>query len=102
MTRVTRLGPNVSPRTEGRLIDRTERLIRMYDEEPKDFAFWDSGDAESYAAEMADLLEQWTEAYRASLARHPAARQNTDEIFTPSLPSIEDWRRWRHERGDQT
>jgi hypothetical protein len=61
-------------RTHGRLIDRIERIVQMFDGETKDYAFGDGGDATSYAAEMADLLEQWAKAQRASIALHPGNR----------------------------
>jgi hypothetical protein len=99
MTKIGRLGIDTTPRTHGTLIERTEAIIRMFDNEDKTFAFGDSGDAEMYAAEMADLLEQWAEAHQASIARHPS-NQETDEISTPSLPSIERQRRQRHRQGD--
>jgi hypothetical protein len=59
--------------TTGSLINRSEEIIAKYDAENKGYAFGDSGDAESYAAEMADILEKWAKAYRASRARRPSA-----------------------------
>jgi hypothetical protein len=99
-----------SPRTHGTLIERTENIVQMFDGEPKDYAFNDSGDAEMYATEMADLLEQWANAARASMARHPANRpqhHSPDEhspiehAYTPELPSIQDWARWRNEKRNK-
>jgi len=104
-----RLGNNEA-RTHGTLIERTEHIIQMFDGEPKDYAFGDGGDAEMYAAEMADLLEQWAKAARASRAIHPSNRPQhhgpdehspIEHIFNPKIPSIHDWMRWRHERGDK-
>jgi len=69
---MSRLSEGVNPRTHGSLINRTENIIQMFDGEPKDYAFGDSGDAEMYAAEMADLLEKWAKSYRASRDRHPS------------------------------
>jgi hypothetical protein len=62
-------------RTHGSLINRSEEIIAMFDAETKDYAFGDGGDAESYAAEMADILEKWAKSYRASRARHPSNDQ---------------------------
>jgi hypothetical protein len=56
-----RLGEGIRPRTTGTLLGRSRRIIEQFDAETKDYAFGDSGDAESYAAEMADLLEQWVQ-----------------------------------------
>jgi hypothetical protein len=56
---MTRLPDGVSPKTTGSLIDRSKQIIAMFDTETKDYAFGDSGDAEMYAAEMADILEKW-------------------------------------------
>jgi hypothetical protein len=50
------------PLTTGTLLDRSKKIVELFDAETKDYAFGDSGDAESYAAEMADLLEDWIEA----------------------------------------
>jgi len=100
---MTRLPEGAQPRTTGTLAERTERIIKQYDMEDKDYAFCDSGDAESYAAEMADLLEQWAEVHRASMARHPAGRQASqepDDIYTPDVQSIEKARRQRRRQGD--
>jgi hypothetical protein len=47
------------PRTEGTLLKRSQDIIALYDAEDKGYAFGDSGDAEMYADEMADLLEFW-------------------------------------------
>ena len=69
-----RLGNN-DPRTRGSLINRSEEIIAMFDAEEKDYAFGDGGDAEMYAAEMADLLEKWAKSYRASRNRHPSNEQ---------------------------
>jgi hypothetical protein len=57
---------NNEPRTTGSLINRSEQIIAMFDAEAKDYAFGDGGDAEMYAAEMADILEKWALSYRAS------------------------------------
>jgi hypothetical protein len=54
--------PDNVPRTSGTLMERSREIVRLFDAEIKDYAFGDSGEAESYAAEMADLLEQWVEA----------------------------------------
>ena len=62
----------MKPMTTGSLINRTEQIVAMFDAETKDYAFGDSGDAESYAAEMADILERWAQSYRASMNRHPS------------------------------
>jgi hypothetical protein len=62
----------MSARTVGSLVNRSEAIVAMFDAETKDYAFGDSGDAESYAAEMADILERWIQSYRASLDRHPS------------------------------
>lgn len=70
---MSRLPEGVKQRTTGSLINRSERIIELFDAEPKDYAFGDGGDAESYAAEMADILEKWAKSYRASRARHPSA-----------------------------
>jgi hypothetical protein len=72
---VSRLEDGVSPRTVGSLVNRSEEIIAMFDAENKGYAFGDSGDAESYAAEMADILEKWVHSYRASLNRHPSANK---------------------------
>jgi hypothetical protein len=72
---MTRLPANTKPMTTGSLINRSEQIIELYDAEDKDYAFSDSGDAESYAAEMADILEKWAKSYRASRNRYPS----TDE-----------------------
>jgi predicted acetyltransferase len=69
---MTRLPDGVSPKTTGSLVYRSEQIVAMFDAETKDYAFGDSGDAEMYAAEMADILEKWAQAYRTSLDRHPA------------------------------
>jgi hypothetical protein len=61
---MSRLERGIRPRTTGTLIERTEKIVKLYDMEEKDYAFMDSGDAESYAAEMADLLERWAKADR--------------------------------------
>lgn len=52
---MSRLPDGIKPRTTGSLINRSEQILAMYDLE----VFCDSGDAESYAAEMADILEKW-------------------------------------------
>ncbi len=65
----------MSAKTVGSLINRTEEIIALFDAETKDYAFGDSGDAETYAAEMADILEKWAKSYRASRARHPSNDQ---------------------------
>jgi hypothetical protein len=72
---MSRLQEGMSPMTTGSLINRTEQIISMFDAEPKGYAFGDSGDAESYAAEMADILERWAKSYRSSRARHPSAEE---------------------------
>lgn len=59
-------------RTAGTLIERTERIVQMFDAEEKTYAFSDGQEALTYAAEMADLLEQWANAGRASRAMHPS------------------------------
>jgi hypothetical protein len=65
---------NNEPRTTGSLINRTEQIVAMFDAEEKDYAFGDGGDAEMYAAEMADLLERWAkESSWASRALRPKA-----------------------------
>ena len=69
---MSRLPPGVNPKTVGSLINRTEEIIAIFDEEDKEYAFGDSGDAGTYAAEMADLLEKWAQSYRASRSRHPS------------------------------
>jgi hypothetical protein len=58
---MSRLGDGVRPRTFGLLLERSREIVEMFDKEDKGYAFGDSGDAESYAAEMADLLERWVE-----------------------------------------
>ncbi|HWI67241.1 MAG TPA: hypothetical protein VNS88_02480 [Nitrospiraceae bacterium] len=63
---MSRLPDGMSAKTVGSLINRTEQIIEMFDTETKDYAFGDSGDAESYAAEMADILEKWARSYRSS------------------------------------
>jgi hypothetical protein len=60
---MSRLGNNEA-RTVGSLINRSEQIIAMFDAEEKDYAFVDGGDAEMYAAEMADILEKWAQSFR--------------------------------------
>jgi hypothetical protein len=62
-------------KTVGSLVNRSEEIIAMFDAEDKGYAFGDSGDAESYAAEMADILEKWAQSYRASRNRHPSTSE---------------------------
>jgi hypothetical protein len=54
--------PTTEQRTAGTLIDRTELIVQFFDAEEKTYAFSDGGEALGYAAEMADLLEQWAKA----------------------------------------
>jgi hypothetical protein len=77
-------------RTHGKLIDRTERIVQLFDDEPIDYAFGDSRKAEMYAVEMADLLEQWAKAGRASRAMHPS-NQVSEYYIGPELPNVADY-----------
>jgi hypothetical protein len=49
---------NYTPRTTGSTEDRAIAIIEKFQAEPKTYAFGDSGDAETYAAEMADILSE--------------------------------------------
>ena len=59
---MSRVPDGVRPYTTGTLLERSQKIVKLFDMEEKDYAFGDSGYAESYAAEMADLLEQWAQA----------------------------------------
>jgi hypothetical protein len=63
---MSRLPDGVRPMTTGSIINRSEQIIAMFDAATKGYAFGDSGDAEMYAAEMADIIEKWAQSYRSS------------------------------------
>jgi hypothetical protein len=94
---MSRLRDGVKPMTTGTLIERTEKIISYYDAETKNYAFSDSGDAEGYANEMADLLEQWAKAGLASRTMHPSSQRYSEDVVPPRIPSIQDYaeQRWR-------
>jgi folate-dependent phosphoribosylglycinamide formyltransferase PurN len=96
-------------RTHGRLIDRTEHIVQMFDAECKDHALHDSREAFMYAVEMADLLEQWAKARRASMNIHPSNRPQyhgpdehspIEHVYDPTPKQIAEQRRHRRRQGD--
>jgi hypothetical protein len=76
-----RLGNNEA-RTTGTLLQRSRRIIELFDAETKDYAFGDGGDAEMYAAEMADLLERWADVSRPGY-HGPDVHSPIEHIYLP-------------------